>query len=53
MADEPAIFGPADLRAAVASGLVTEAQAAGITALAHDRAGKRAALPAEDEPFEF
>lgn len=53
MADEPAIFGPADLRAAVAAGLVTEAQAAGLTALAHDRAGKRAALPAEDEPFEF
>lgn len=53
MADEPHSFGPADLRAAVAAGLVTEAQAAGITALAHDRAGKRAALPAEDEPFEF
>ena len=53
MADEPATFGPADLRAAVAAGIVTEAQAAGLTALAHDRAGRRAALPAEDEPFEF
>lgn len=53
MADEAKTFGPADLRAAVAAGLVTEAQAAGLTALAHDRAGKRAALPAEDEPFEF
>ncbi len=53
MAEEPATFGPADLRAAVAAGIVTEAQAAGLAALAHDRAGKRAALPAEDEPFEF
>ena len=53
MADEAKTFSPADLRAAVAAGLVSEAQAAGITALAHDRAGKRAALPAEDEPFEF
>lgn len=52
MADA-APFGPADLRAAVAAGIVTEAQAADITALAHSRAGKRAALPAEDEPFEF
>lgn len=53
MADDPATFGPVDLRAAVAAGIVTEAQAAGITALAQDRAGKRALLPAEDEPFEF
>lgn len=52
MADDTAL-GPGDLRAAVAAGIVTEAQAAGITALANDRAGKRAALPAEDEPFEF
>lgn len=44
---------PDDLRAAVAAGLLTEAQAASLTALANDRAGKRAALPAEDEPFEF
>ncbi len=42
-----------DLRAAVASGVLTEAQAASVTALANDRAGKRAAMPAEDEPFEF
>lgn len=53
MADEAKTIGPADLRAAVASGLVSEAQAAGIAALAHDRAGKRAALASEDEPFEF
>jgi len=42
-----------DLRAAVAAGIVTEAQAASISALANSRSGKRAALPAEDEPFEF
>jgi len=44
---------PEDLRAAVASGVVTEAQAASIITLADMRAGKRQALPAEDEPFEF
>ena len=46
-------FSPEDLRAAVAAGVITEAQAASVTALANDRAGKRAAMPAEDEPFEF
>jgi hypothetical protein len=46
-------FEPADLRAAVAAGILTEAQAASVTAIANDRAGKRAAMPAEDEPFEF
>jgi hypothetical protein len=44
---------PEDLRAAVAAGVLTEAQAASVQALANDRAGKRAALPQEDEPFEF
>jgi len=44
---------PEDLRAAVAAGILTEAQAASTLALANDRAGKRAALPQEDEPFEF
>jgi len=44
---------PEDLRAAVAAGILTEAQAASLTALTNDRAGKRTALPAEDEPFEF
>lgn len=53
MADDARTFGPSDLRAAVAAGVLTEAQAAGVTALANHRAGKRAALPAEDEPFEF
>lgn len=53
MADAPKAFGPDDLRAAVAAGIVTEAQAAGILALSHDRAGRRSALSADDEPFEF
>ena len=44
---------PEDLRAAVAAGFLSEAQAASVAALANDRAGKRAALPQEDEPFEF
>ncbi|MFC3088833.1 hypothetical protein [Tabrizicola soli] len=44
---------PEDLRAAVAAGILTEAQAASLTALANNRQGRRAALPAEDEPFEF
>jgi hypothetical protein len=42
-----------DLRSAVAAGVLTEAQAASVRAMAQDRAGKRAAMPAEDEPFEF
>lgn len=53
MADEEKQIGPTDLRAAVAAGILSEAQAAHLSALAHDRAGRRAALPAEDEPFEF
>lgn len=53
MADDPKTLGEGDLRAAVAAGLLSEAQAAGLVALASDRAGKRAAMPAEDEPFEF
>lgn len=53
MADEDKMIGQADLRAAVQAGVLSEAQAASLAALAHDRAGKRAALPAEDEPFEF
>ncbi len=44
---------PEDLRAAVAAGIIDEAQAARLKALADDRSGKRAAMPAEDEPFEF
>lgn len=53
MADEIKMIGPADMKAAVAAGILSEAQAAHLCALAYDRAGKRAALPAEDEPFEF
>lgn len=44
---------PEDLRAAVAAGILTEAQAASLNALANERSGKRGAMPAEDEPFEF
>ncbi len=44
---------PEDLRAAVAAGILTEAQAASLTMLAHERMGRRSAMPAEDEPFEF
>jgi hypothetical protein len=44
---------PEDLRAAVAAGIVDEAQAARLKALADARQGKRASMPQEDEPFEF
>ncbi|MGA0539581.1 hypothetical protein [Neotabrizicola sp. VNH66] len=44
---------PEDLRAAVQAGIVTEAQAASLKALIDGRAGRRAQMPAEDEPFEF
>lgn len=44
---------PEDLRAAVAAGILDEAAAARLKVLVDERAGKRAALPAEDEPFEF
>jgi hypothetical protein len=44
---------PEDLRAAVAAGILSEAQAASLQALANDRAGKRSAMQQEDEPFEF
>ncbi len=53
MAEGAAPFGAEDLRAAVAAGILTEAQAASVSALAHGRAGKRSGMPAEDEPFEF
>ncbi len=42
-----------DLRAAVAVGHLTEAQAAGLLALAAARHEGRAAMPPEDEPFEL
>ncbi len=53
MSDEMRTMGPDDLRAAVAAGILTEAQAAGVIALAQGRAGQRAHMAAEDEPFEF
>ncbi len=43
----------ADLRAAVAAGHLSEAQATQILTLAQQRAGQRATMTAEDEPFEF
>lgn len=42
-----------DLRAAVASGTLTEAQAASLVVLAEERAGVRAHLSGLDEPFEL
>ncbi len=42
-----------DLRAGVQAGILTEAQAVALIALSQTRAGTRAAMPAEDEPFEF
>jgi hypothetical protein len=42
-----------DLRAAVASGLLSESQAARLTALAHSRSGARENLDPGDEPFEL
>lgn len=51
--DETPEFSAADVRAAVASGTLSEAQAATFLAVVRDRAGKRRGLPAEDEPFEF
>lgn len=42
-----------DLRSAVAAGLLTEAQAADLMVHVAARAGKRAALTGEDEPFEL
>jgi len=42
-----------DLRAAVAAGILSEAQAARTLTLAQTRAGTRAALTGDDEPFEL
>ncbi len=42
-----------DLRAAVAAGLLSEAQAAGLLALGEARLGQRQALAADEEPFEL
>lgn len=42
-----------DIRAAVAAGVIDEAQAARLAAIAHDRAGYRTAMTDDDEPFEL
>ena len=42
-----------DIRAAVAAGILTEAQAASLSALSHSRRGARESLRPEDEPFEL
>lgn len=42
-----------DIRAAVGSGLLSEAQAASLLALAHSRRGAREGLAPGDEPFEL
>ncbi|WP_343080447.1 hypothetical protein [Ostreiculturibacter nitratireducens] len=53
MADANGSFGADDVRAAVQGGILTEAQAASLLALAQSRAGTRGAMGPEDEPFEF
>lgn len=47
------MISPDDLRAAVGSGLVTEAQAVSLRALADSRRGAREGLDPGDEPFEL
>lgn len=47
------MIGKDDLRAAVGSGLLSEAQAASLSALADSRRGAREALSETDEPFEL
>ena len=42
-----------DIRASVAAGILTERQAASLTALAHSRKGAREGLAPGDEPFEL
>jgi hypothetical protein len=42
-----------DLRAAVAAGMISEAQAASVVALSEARAGVRARMDGRDEPFEL
>ncbi len=47
------LYSKDDLRSAVAAGLLTEAQAAGVIAHGDSRAGLRANMAGEDEPFEL
>lgn len=53
MADPTGAIETADIRAAVAAGVLNERQAASLTALAHSRRGARENLAAGDEPFEL
>ncbi|MCV2867266.1 hypothetical protein OEW28_01325 [Defluviimonas sp. WL0002] len=53
MAETPERMDPADIRAAVKAGILTEAQAAELKALGDSRANYRAERTREDEPFEF
>ncbi len=53
MAEPQTTLGTDDLRAAVASGAITEAQAAIVVGIAQARLAGRAAMAQEDEPFEF
>jgi hypothetical protein len=46
-------FSKDDIRAAVASGVLSEAQAANVLTIAQARQGSRDNMPADDEPFEF
>ena len=46
-------FNTDDIRAAVSTNILTEAQAANFLALVQTRQGTRGHLPQEDEPFEF
>lgn len=50
---EDGLVSQKDLRAAVSSGLLTEAQAANLISLAQSRRGARENLSAGDEPFEL
>lgn len=53
MAETQKSMAPDDIRAAVKAGILSEAQAAELTALWNQRAGRRDARTHEDEPFEF
>lgn len=46
-------LGRDDLRAAVAAGMISEAQAASLLALGEQRAGQRERTPSHEEPFEL
>ncbi|MEM9099365.1 MAG: hypothetical protein AAGC79_12670 [Pseudomonadota bacterium] len=47
------MIAPDDIKAAVSSGVLSEAQAADLTVLAQKRAGARVSASADDEPFEL